>query len=81
MNKLGSIPSLAAGLVFGSAAVFGAYQLSQNPKNFTVALLTSGVLLTVMGLRFYQGGKFMPAGLIASLSLLQTGRLGARFLE
>ena len=72
---------MAAGLIFGSVAVFGAYQMSQNPKNFTVGLLTSGALLTVMGLRFYQGGKFMPAGLIAALSLLQTGRLGARFMN
>uniref|UniRef100_A0A674HV86 Transmembrane protein 14C n=1 Tax=Terrapene triunguis TaxID=2587831 RepID=A0A674HV86_9SAUR len=31
--KAGSVPSLAAGLLFGSLAGLGAYQLSQNPKN------------------------------------------------
>lgn len=76
--KAGSLPSLAAGLLFGSAATFGAYQISNNPRNFQVALLTSGALLTVMGMRFYKGGKFMPAGLIASLSLVQVVRLGMR---
>ena len=65
-----------AGLLFGGAAAFGAYQISQNPKNIQLALLTSGALLTVMGMRFYKSGKLMPAGLIAGLSLLQVARLG-----
>ena len=69
--KSGSMPSLGAGLLFGSAAAFGAYQVSQNPKNYQVALLTSAALLAVMGARFYNSGKFMPAGLISGLSLLQ----------
>jgi len=53
----------------------GAYQLSKDQKNYQLALLTSGALLAVMGLKFYKSGKFMPAGLIATLSLLQCGRL------
>lgn len=53
----------------------GAWQISQNPKNSTLAILTSGALLSVMGLRFYKTGKLMPAGLIAGLSFLQSGRL------
>ncbi len=61
--------------IFLGAAAFGAYQISQNPKNFQLALLTSGALLAVMGLRFYKSGKLMPAGLIAGLSLLQVARL------
>lgn len=73
--KSGSAPSLGAGLLFGGAAAYGAYQLSQNKKDFQLALLTSGALLAVMGFRFYKTGKFMPAGLIAGLSLLQCGRL------
>jgi uncharacterized membrane protein (UPF0136 family) len=52
--------------------------MSQNPRNIHVALISSGVLLTVMGLRFYKTGKLMPAGLIAGLSLLQVARLGMR---
>ncbi|XP_023567817.1 transmembrane protein 14C isoform X2 [Octodon degus] len=63
--KAGSVPSLAAGLLFGSLAGLGAYQLSQDPKNIWVSLVTSGTLAGIMGMRFYHSGKFMPAGLIA----------------
>jgi uncharacterized membrane protein (UPF0136 family) len=59
--------------------LFGAFQLSKNYNNYHVALITASVLLAVMGLRFYLSGKFMPAGLIAALSLLQVVRLGIRF--
>lgn len=34
----GSVPSLAAGLLFGSLAGLGAYQLSQNPNNVWISL-------------------------------------------
>ncbi|XP_048655745.1 transmembrane protein 14C isoform X1 [Marmota marmota marmota] len=63
--KAGSVPSLAAGLFFGSLAGLGAYQLSQDPRNIWVFLATSGTLAGIMGMRFYHSGKFMPAGLIA----------------
>ncbi|XP_068253357.1 transmembrane protein 14C-like isoform X1 [Nyctibius grandis] len=65
--KAGSVPSLAAGLFFGSLAGLGAYQLSQNPNNVWISLITSGALTAVMGTRFYNSGKFMPAGLIAGV--------------
>nr|XP_025960574.1 transmembrane protein 14C-like isoform X2 [Dromaius novaehollandiae] len=63
----GSVPSLVAGLLFGSFAGLGAYQLSQNPNNVWISLITSGTLTAVMGTRFYNSGKFMPAGLIAGV--------------
>uniref|UniRef100_A0A7N5KCE7 Transmembrane protein 14C n=1 Tax=Ailuropoda melanoleuca TaxID=9646 RepID=A0A7N5KCE7_AILME len=66
--KAGSVPSLAAGLLFGSLAGLGAYQLSQDPRNIWVFLATSGTLAGIMGMRFYHSGKFMPAGLIAGAS-------------
>lgn len=34
----GSVPSLAAGLLFGGLAGLGAYQLSQDPRNVWVFL-------------------------------------------
>ncbi|XP_030784614.1 transmembrane protein 14C isoform X2 [Rhinopithecus roxellana] len=76
--KAGSVPSLAAGLLFGSLAGLGAYQLSQDPRNVWVFLATSGTLAGIMGMRFYNSGKFMPAGLIAgarweSCSVAQAG--------
>lgn len=82
INKLnidkGSVPSLAAGLLFGAAATYGAILTSQNPKNYYLGLATSGFLMAFMGMRFYRGGKFMPAGLMTVLSLAQTARLGMR---
>ncbi|KAL7641580.1 UNVERIFIED_CONTAM: hypothetical protein RMT77_007453 [Armadillidium vulgare] len=76
--KAGSIPSLGAGLLFGSILSYGAYQLSENPNNYHVSLGASTVLGGIMGMRFINSGKFMPAGLIASLSLLVILRLGGR---
>jgi uncharacterized membrane protein (UPF0136 family) len=63
----GSIPSLGAGLLFGSILCYGAYQTSQNPNNFMLMLGTSAALGGLMGYRFYNSGKFMPAGLVTIL--------------
>ncbi|XP_018429877.1 PREDICTED: transmembrane protein 14C, partial [Nanorana parkeri] len=63
--KAGSVPSLAAGLLFGGLAGLGAYQMSQDSKNVLISLIASGTLAGVMGYRFYNSGKLMPAGLIA----------------
>nr|XP_054346057.1 transmembrane protein 14B isoform X1 [Pongo pygmaeus] len=64
--KTGSVPSLAAGLLFGSLAGLGAYQLSQDPRNVWGFLAaTSVTFVGVMGMRSYYYGKFMPVGLIA----------------
>ncbi|XP_030673144.1 transmembrane protein 14C isoform X3 [Nomascus leucogenys] len=75
-TQTGSVPSLAAGLLFGSLAGLGAYQLSQDPRNVWVFLATSGTLAGIMGMRFYHSGKFMPAGLIAGASLLMVAKVG-----
>ncbi|KAK9538794.1 hypothetical protein VZT92_003943 [Zoarces viviparus] len=66
--KAGSVPSLAAGLLFGLLAAVGAYLASQNPKNVWLSLGTSGTLAVVMGLRFLNSWKFMPSGLMSLLS-------------
>ncbi|XP_060705994.1 transmembrane protein 14C-like [Hemiscyllium ocellatum] len=79
--KAGSVPSLAAGLLFGSAAGLGAYQITQDPKNIWMSLIASGALTGIMGMRFYNSGKFMPAGLVAGASLLMLGRLGLKMFE
>ncbi|KAE8597904.1 hypothetical protein XENTR_v10016644 [Xenopus tropicalis] len=79
--KAGSVPSLAAGLLFGSLAGLGAYQMSNDSKNVLLSLIASGTLAGVMGFRFYNSGKFMPAGIIAGASLLMVGRIGMKMLE
>ena len=76
--KAGSVPSLASGVAFAGLLAYGAYRTSTDPKDFFFLLAVSGILLGVMGYRFFLSGKFMPAGLVASLSLLQVGRLAFR---
>jgi uncharacterized membrane protein (UPF0136 family) len=58
---------MAAGLVFGSLIGVGAYQTSRDPNNFYLTLGASAVLGTMMGARFYNSKKIMPAGLITAL--------------
>ncbi|KPP56886.1 transmembrane protein 14C-like [Scleropages formosus] len=79
--KAGSVPSLAAGLLFGGLAGFGAYQVSQDPNNIWVSLATSGTLAGIMGMRFFKSRKLMPAGIIAGTSLLMVGKLGVGMLQ
>ncbi|XP_041670415.1 transmembrane protein 14C isoform X2 [Cheilinus undulatus] len=79
--KARSVPSLAAGLLFGGLAGFGAYQISNDPNNIWVSLGTSGTLSAIMGKRFYGSRKFMPAGLMAAASLLMVGKLSLALLQ
>jgi len=65
--KAGSVASLGAGLLFGSLLCYGAYQTSQNPNNYLLLLGTSAALGGLMGYRFYNSRKFMPAGLVTIL--------------
>ncbi|XP_032039011.1 transmembrane protein 14C-like [Aythya fuligula] len=78
--RAGSVPSLAAGLLFGGLAGLGAYQQAQDPKNIWLSLVASGTLSAVMGMRFYNSRKAMP-GLIAGASILMVGRLGLQMME
>jgi len=79
--KAGSIPSLAAGLAFGGISAVAAYQTSAYPRNAWVMLVTSLVLSGVMGTRFIKTGKFMPAGLVAGLSVAQAVRMSYRLMN
>ncbi|XP_045455799.1 transmembrane protein 14C [Melitaea cinxia] len=73
--KAGSIPSLSAGIIFGSILGVGAYQLSQDPSNYTLMLGTTTTLGGLMGYRYYNSKKFMPAGLIFALSVGMLAKL------
>ncbi|XP_072948429.1 transmembrane protein 14 homolog [Epargyreus clarus] len=76
--KAGSIPSLGAGLVFGSILGLGAYQLSQDPSRYGLMLGTTTTLGGLMGYRFYNSKKFMPAGLVFVLSVGMFARILAK---
>lgn len=67
--------SLVAGLCFGVLAGVGAYLTSQNSRNVWVSLGTSGTLAAVMGIRFLNSWKFMPAGLMTLASALMLGKI------
>lgn len=79
--KAGSTVSLLMGLLFGGLSGFGAYQTSQDPGNFWILLASSGFLGGLMGYRSFNSGKFMPAGLVATLSILMVVRLLPRLLK
>ncbi|ESO88236.1 hypothetical protein LOTGIDRAFT_219297 [Lottia gigantea] len=79
--KAASTPSLVMGLASGAVLGIGAYQTSNDPKNVYTSLVTSGILMGIMGARFINSGKFMPAGLVATLSLLMVARLGMRLMN
>jgi len=76
--KAGSIPSLVAGLSFGSVLGVGAYMTSVNPENYYLSFGTSAVLGSFMGYRFINSGKFMPSGLITLLSIGMVARYSVR---
>ncbi|OQR69805.1 transmembrane protein 14C isoform 1 [Tropilaelaps mercedesae] len=73
--KAGSVMSLGAGLTFGSLAAVGACQLSVDPARYQSLLVVSCILATLMGYRFANSGKFIPAGLVATLSIATALRL------
>ncbi|XP_064617138.1 transmembrane protein 14C-like [Liolophura sinensis] len=79
--KAGSSMSLAMGLSCGGLMGIGAYQTSVDPRNIWLSLAVSALLTCVMGYRFSNSGKFMPAGLVASLSILMLIRFGSRLLQ
>ncbi|KAL0964667.1 hypothetical protein UPYG_G00327250 [Umbra pygmaea] len=74
-KRKGSVMSLIAGLVFGSVAAYGAFMISNDPNKIFYSLVASGGLTIVMGLRFKNSGKVMPAGIMAGLSFLMVLRL------
>lgn len=68
--KAGSVMSLVMGLLFGGLSAYGALLMSKDPRNFWLLFLSSAVLGGIMGYRAMNSGKFMPAGLVATISLL-----------
>ncbi|KAF6022713.1 hypothetical protein EB796_018989 [Bugula neritina] len=69
--KAGSIPSLAAGVSFGVVVLVGTYLVSiQQPLGQILVIGTAVALTFVMGKRFMNSGKVMPAGVVTLLSVL-----------
>jgi uncharacterized membrane protein (UPF0136 family) len=69
--KARSLPSLLSGAGFGIAfIVLGVGVLQAKSPAALWAGVLAGVLAVVMGVRFAKTKKFMPAGLIAVLSVV-----------
>lgn len=64
-----------SGVTFGSLAALGAYQMSADPARYQSLLVVSCILAALMGYRYTNSGKFMPAGLVASLSIATAVRI------
>ncbi|KNC96157.1 uncharacterized protein SPPG_08545 [Spizellomyces punctatus DAOM BR117] len=76
--KAGSLTSIGIGTVTGTLLGIGARQVSANPRHFSLLLILSGALMVVMGTRYSQSGKVMPAGLITLISAISFLRYGIR---
>ena len=72
--RKGSLPSLVMGLSTGVVLFYAAYQVSLSPQNATLGFVVCFFLAAMMGYRFFQSGLFMPAGLVAGLSVAMGGR-------
>lgn len=71
--KARSKPSLISGVISGMALAIAWYISLQNPiVGFLLAALFALGLLIVFAIRFRKTNKFMPAGLMAVLSLVAT---------
>ncbi|KAL4335925.1 hypothetical protein GQ457_07G013560 [Hibiscus cannabinus] len=78
--KKGSIASLAGGVGTGLVLILAGYlslKAFEKKKNSYFALVletvTAAVLSWIMGQRYYQTSKIMPAGIVAGISVLMTG--------
>ncbi|KAJ2616234.1 Transmembrane protein 14C [Coemansia sp. RSA 1365] len=73
--KSSSIASLVTGLSFGALISLSAQFASSQPKGYSMLPGTLCLVLCfVMGSRFLESKKFMPAGMVAATSLLMTIR-------
>jgi len=79
--KKRSVPSLVAGLAFGSLAAVGAYHASSHPDTPYIGAGVSATLAGVMGSRAAKSGVMMPGGLIALLALGMFGKYSLAFYQ
>ncbi|KFD68562.1 hypothetical protein M514_00290 [Trichuris suis] len=71
--RAGSVPSLASGLIFGVLAGYGAYRSGLKPADYTIMLVTTGLLTVLMGARFYRSYKIFPAGIFFCATIFAMG--------
>ncbi|XP_018325222.1 transmembrane protein 14C [Agrilus planipennis] len=73
-----SIPSLGAGLICGTVLAYGAWQASQEPPSYLLQICATSSLTALMGYRFYNTRKIMPAGGVCLLSVAMIFHIALR---
>lgn len=71
--RKGSRASLIAGMGIGSLLLGSGYMIWKTDRVFeghTIAATSTGIMTLAMGQRYMAGGKFMPAGLVATIGAL-----------
>ena len=68
--RKGSKASLGAGVVCGSLLIGSGLMISRESQfgGHSLAAGTSALMVLGMGQRFFKSGKFMPAGIVATLA-------------
>ena len=73
----GSKASLISGIVFGGGLIKASSQIrsyldkkTSSTTGYKLGTTLSSVLMYIMGKKYFRSGKYMPAGFIASLSLI-----------
>ena len=79
--RKGSLPSLIMGVATGIVLLVAAYRVSSNPQNAALGFVVCGLLALIMSYRFFHSGAFMPAGMVAGLSLAMGGRYLLKLLS
>ncbi|HEY2931213.1 MAG TPA: TMEM14 family protein [Acidobacteriota bacterium] len=70
--KARSVPSLVSGLVGGAVLGYAGFLIrAQQPSGILIAAVATGVLAVVFVMRLLRTKKFMPAGMLLLLSLLE----------
>ena len=73
--RKGSKASLGAGVVCGSLLITSGLMISGESQygGHSLAAGTSALMTLAMGQRFFKTGKFMPAGVVATIAAASSG--------
>eukprot|EP00924_Labyrinthula_sp_SR-Ha-C_P001059 maker-scaffold_7-snap-gene-12.35-mRNA-1 protein AED:0.03 eAED:0.03 QI:80/0/0.5/1/1/1/2/91/110 len=82
-TKSKSVPSLIAGITFGTGFVAAGYLISkgEGKQGHGLGLGLASILTLAMGARYSRSKKLMPAGIVAGTSGLATAYHGVKLTQ